>query len=142
MSQEIINVLNYLGEQLGIAIDWSSENVWPQVMDILGRYRLFELATTGIWLVIELAMLIFAALAFKSMFKNYMAFKKSGETNFWWFKNYGCTYLTDFGVVGLTIGGLCVLFGLMRIPTNIEELFRWAIIPEIQYLEMLKGLMG
>ena len=68
MSQEIINVLNYLGEQLGIAIDWSSENVWPQVMDILGRYRLFELATTSIWLVIELAMLIFAALAFKSMF--------------------------------------------------------------------------
>ena len=48
MSQEIINVLNYLGEQLGIAIGWTSENVWPQVMDILGRYRLFELATTGI----------------------------------------------------------------------------------------------
>lgn len=43
MSQEIINVLNYLGEQLGIAIDWTSENIWPQVMDILGRYRLFEI---------------------------------------------------------------------------------------------------
>ena len=56
MSQEIINALNYLGEQFGIAIDWSSENVWPHVMDILERYRLFEFTTTGIWLVIELAM--------------------------------------------------------------------------------------
>ena len=28
MSQEIINVLNHLSEQIGIAIDWSSENVW------------------------------------------------------------------------------------------------------------------
>ena len=47
MSEEIIKVLDYLGAQIGIAIDWSSENVWPQVTDILGRYRLFELATTG-----------------------------------------------------------------------------------------------
>ena len=64
MSQEIINVLNYLGEQLGIAIDWSSENVWPQVMDILGRYRLFELATTGIWLVIEVGYADFCCTCF------------------------------------------------------------------------------
>ena len=142
MSQEIINVLNYLGEQLGIAIDWSSENVWPQVMDILGRYRLFELATTGIWLVIELAMLIFAALAFKSMFKNYMTFKKTGETNFWWYKSYGSACLTGFGAVGLAAGILCTLFGLIGVPVDIEELFKWAIIPEIQYLEMLKGLMA
>ena len=69
MSQEIINVLNYLGEQLGIAIDWSSENVWPQVVDILGRYRLFELVTTGIWLVIELAMLILPRLLLRVCLK-------------------------------------------------------------------------
>lgn len=142
MSEEIIKVLNHLAEQLGIAIDWSAENVWPQVTDILGRYRLFELATTGIWLVIELAMLIFAALAFKSMFKNYMTFNKSGETNFWWFKSYGSACLTGFGVVGLAAGILCTVFGLVDIPVNIEELFKWAIIPEIQYLEMLKGLMA
>ena len=60
MSQEIINVLNYLGEQIGIAIDWTSENVWPQVMDILGRYRLFELITTGICLFVEIVMLVCA----------------------------------------------------------------------------------
>ena len=142
MNEEIIKVLDYLSAQIGIAIDWSSENVWPQVMDVLGRYRLFELTTTGIWLVIELAMLIFVAFAFKSMFKNYMTFKKTGETNFWWLKSYGSTCLTGFGVVGLTAGISCMFFGLIGLPANIEELFKWAIIPEIQYLEMLKGLMG
>lgn len=142
MSQEIINVLNYLGEQLGIAIDWTSENIWPQVMDILGRYRLFELATTGIWLVIELAMLIFAALAFKSMFKNYMAFKKSDETNFWWFKSYGSACLTGFGVAGLSVGILCTVFGLIGLPVDIEELFKWVFIPEIQFLELFKTITG
>ena len=142
MSQEIINVLNYLGEQLGIAIDWSSENVWPQVMDILGRYRLFELVTTGIWLVIELAMLVFAALTFKSMFKNYMTFKKSGETNFWWFKSYGSTCLTGFGTVGLAVGIICTVLGLVGVPIDIEELFKWAFIPEIQFLELFKSVTG
>lgn len=142
MSEEIIEVLDYLGSQIGIVIDWSSENVWPQVMDILGRYRLFELVTTGIWLVIELAMLIFAALAFKSMFKNYMTLKKSGETNFWWYKSNGFVWLTGFGTVGLAAIILCTIFGLVGMLVGIEEFFKWAIIPEIQYLEMLKGLMA
>ena len=142
MSEEIIKVLDYLGEQFGIAIDWSSENVWPQVMDILGRYRLFELATTGFWLVIELVMLISAAFAFKSMFKNYLTFKKSGETNFWWYKIYGSACLTGFGAVGLAANIVCTIIGLVGISVDIEELFKWAIIPEIQYLEMLKGLMA
>jgi hypothetical protein len=87
-------------------------------------------------------MLIFAALAFKSMFKNYMTFKKSGEINFWWYKCYSSACLTGFGTVGLTAGILCTIFGLVGVPNNIEELFKWAIIPEIQYLEMLKGLIG
>ena len=77
MSQEIINVLEYLSNQLGIAIDWTSENVWPQVMDILGRYRLFKLATTGIWLVVEVVMAVVAFFVLKSMAKDYMKIKKN-----------------------------------------------------------------
>ena len=141
MSQEIINVLNYLAEQIGIAIDWSSENVWPQVMEILGRYRLFELATIGFWIIVKIAMLIFALIAFKSMFKNYMTFKENGETNFWWFKSYGSACLTGFGVITMFAGALCAVFGLFSLPYDIEEIFKWLIVPEIQYLEMLKGLM-
>ena len=142
MSQEIIKVLDYLAQQLGVAIDWSAENVWPQVTDILGRYRLFKLATTSLWIVVEIAMLIFALITFKSMFKNYMTFKKNGETNFWWFKSYGSACLTGFGVVTMAAGILCAIFGLIGLPCDIEEIFKWLIIPEIQYLEMLKGLMG
>ena len=141
MSEEIIKVLDYLGAQIGIAIDWSSENVWPQVMDILGRYRLFELSTTGFWIVVKIAMLIFALIVFKSMSKNYMTFKKNGETNFWWAKNYGAVYLTSFGVATMAAGILCAMVGLIGLPYDIEEVFRWLIVPEIQYLEMLKGFM-
>ena len=141
MSKEIIEVLDYLGAQIGIAIDWSSENVWPQVTDILGRYRLFELSITSFWIAVEIAMLIFAFIAFKSMFKNYTTFKENGETNFWWFKSYGSPCLTSFGVAVMAVGMLCVAYGLIGLPRDIIEIFRWLIIPEVQYLEMLKGFM-
>lgn len=49
---------------------------------------------------------------------------------------------TNFGAVGLIVGVLCTVFGLIGVPVDIEELFKWAIIPEIQYLEMLKGLIA
>lgn len=62
MSQEIIKVLEYLSNQLGIAIDWTSENVWPQVIEILGRYRLLKLVEIGGWLIAEVIMVVAAFL--------------------------------------------------------------------------------
>ena len=141
MSEEIINVLNHLAEQLGIAIDWTTENVWPQVMSVLGRYRLFELVSTSFWLIIEVAMLIIAAIIFKKMAKNYMNIKKTKEDNFWWWRGYCSNNLTGFGAVLMTIGILFAVLSLVGIPFDIDELFKWVIVPEIKYLEMLKGLM-
>lgn len=142
MSEEIINVLNYLGEQLGIAIDWTSENVWPQVMDTLGRYRLFELVSTGFWLIIEVVMVFGAFLTFKRMAKDYMKIKADQEDNFWWRRRYGDNELTGFGWALFIISFLLGVTSVITIPIDIGEMFKWLIIPEIQYLEMLKGLMA
>lgn len=142
MNQEIINVLNYLGEQLGIAIDWTSENVWPQVMDILGRYRLFELVSTGFWLIVEIVMAICAFLLFKEMAKNYMKIEANHEDNFWWYRDYGSSDLSIFGLVLLIISVIMSVTSVVLIPINIGEMFKWLIVPEIKYLEMLKGLMA
>lgn len=142
MNQEIINVLNYLGEQLGIAIDWISENVWPQVMDILGRYRLFELVSTGFWLIVEIVMAICAFLLFKEMAKNYMKIEANHEDNFWWYRDYGSSDLSIFGLVLLIISVIMSVTSVVLIPINIGEMFKWLIVPEIKYLEMLKGLMA
>ena len=141
MSEEIIKVLDYLGEQLGIAIDWTSENVWPQVMDILGRYRLFELTTTGIWLFVEIIMLVCALVIFKKMINSFISFKKNNESNFWWQKGYYSNYLTGFGTTIMIIGICCAIFGIVGVTVDIGEIFKWLIVPEIKYLEMLKGLM-
>ena len=141
MSQEIINVLNYLGEQLGIAIDWTSENVWPQVMDILGRYRLFELVSTGFWLIMDVVMVFGAFLILKRMAKGYMKIKADQKDNLWWRRRYGGNELTGFGRALLIISLLLGVISVISIPIDISEMFKWFIIPEIKYLEMLKGFI-
>ena len=141
MSEEIIKVLDYLGEQLGIAIDWTSENVWPQVMDILGRYRLFELVSTGFWLIMEVIMVFSAFLILKRMVKDYMKIKADQEDNFWWRRRYGDNEPTGFGWMLFIISLLLGVTSVITIPIDIGEMFKWLIVPEIKYLEMLKGLM-
>ena len=141
MSEEIIKVLDYLGEQFGIAIDWTSENVWPQVMDILGRYRLFELVSTGFWLIMEVIMVFSAFLILKRMAKDYMKIKADQEDNFWWRRRYGDNEPTGFGWMLFIISLLLGVTSVITIPIDIGEMFKWLIVPEIKYLEMLKGLM-
>ena len=141
MSEEIIKVLDYLGEQLGIAIDWTSENVWPQVMDILGRYRLFELVSTGFWLIMEIIIVFSVFLILKRMAKDYTKIKADQEDNFWWRRRYGDNELTGFGWALFIISLLLGVTSVITIPIDIGEMFKWLIVPEIKYLEMLKGLM-
>lgn len=38
VSEQIIEVLEYLGEKFGVAIDWSSDNVLPMVKELCAKY--------------------------------------------------------------------------------------------------------
>ena len=141
MSQEIINVLNYLGEQLGIAIDWSSENIWPQIMDILGRYRLMEIVYSCLWIIIQSAFIVYALVVFVKCFKASVKIKVTKQDNFWWYSAYSANWMSNAGAVLLIIAGIFGLTSLCILPIEVGDLLRWIIVPEIEYLEMLKGLM-
>ena len=142
MSQEIIKVLDYLAQQLGVVIDWSAENVWPQVMNILGRYRLLEMISSSLMIVAEIAMIIFGLVVAIKCIKANAKIRATKEDNFWWYRGYSSNCLSG---AGITLALTAAFFGiraLFIVPADIGELLRWAIVPEIQYLEMLKGLMG
>lgn len=50
VSEQIIEVLDHLGQQLGIAIDWSSQNVLPYLQDLFFRYVSYEITRRWIWI--------------------------------------------------------------------------------------------
>lgn len=33
MDNSIIEAMEYLGQKIGVAVDWTSETVWPQVIE-------------------------------------------------------------------------------------------------------------
>ena len=142
MSEEIIKVLDYLGAQIGIAIDWSAENVWPQVMDILGRYRLLEMISSGLMIIAEIAMIVAGLIVAIKCIKANAKIRATKEDNFWWYRGYSSTWLSGAGTILVIVAALFGVGALFMIPIDIGDLLRWAIVPEIQYLEMLKGLMG
>ena len=142
MSQEIIKVLDYLAQQLGVVIDWSAENVWPQVMDILGRYRLLEMISSGLMIVTEIAMIVAGLIVAIKCIKANAKIRATKEDNFWWYKGYSSTQLSGAGTTLVIVADFFGIGALFMIPVDIGDLLRWAIVPEIQYLEMLKGLMG
>ncbi len=139
MSQEIIKVLDYLAQQLGIAIDWSAENIWPQVMDVLGRYRLLEMISSGLMIVAEIAMIVFGLIVAIKCIKANMKVRATKESNFWWHKGYSSTWLSGAGTTLVLVAAFFGIGALFMIPVDIGDLLRWAIVPEIQYLELLRG---
>ena len=141
MSQEIINVLNYLGEKLGIAIDWSSENVWPQIMDILGRYRLMEIVYSCLWIIIQSAFIVYALVVFVKCFKASNKIRTTKQDNFWWYSGYASNWLSSAGMFLVITAGFFGGASLFTLPIKVGDLLKWLIIPEVKYIEMLKGLM-
>ena len=139
MSTEIINVLNYICEKLGIAIDFTAENVMPQVMDILSRYRLLKITEIGIWCFIFVILAIVFVRFGKSFVSNYKLCNTSKEENYWW------AYSTYFGEVQpkpiSIIYVVCLVSYIMIavITSDIGDFLKWILVPEIKYLELLKS---
>lgn len=141
MSQEIINVLNYIGEKIGIAIDWTADNVLPQVLDILNRYRILQIVGFLMWLL-GFAVLAIGFIYFgKIVLRNYQSCYNNKNDNLWFsYSNYwGHVEWRAPGVIYTIALVVYLLFVLIGTPIVVSELLEWILIPEIQYLEMLKG---
>lgn len=58
LSNEIIKVLEYLGEKLGITIDWTSNNVIPYLEQLCSKFIKWEIGTSIGWIVFMFILVI------------------------------------------------------------------------------------
>lgn len=118
-SDQIIQVLDYLGEKLGVSIDWTSENILPYVQTLCSKYINWEIATSIVWLVVGIALIILAIIAFK------------GARN---------PNINDEGFLYLVFIVL-LIFGILIIFTQIFDIIKCIYIPELQIYEYIKYSM-
>ena len=68
VSEQIIQVLDNLGEKFGLAIDWSSENILPYVNELMNKAVSYELWMNIVPLVfVGVGMIIFWTVFFKTI---------------------------------------------------------------------------
>lgn len=54
VSQQIIDVMDSLFLRFGVAVDWTSENVFPYIQELAGKFITYEIATSCMYIVIAL----------------------------------------------------------------------------------------
>lgn len=65
ISDEIIKILEYLCDKIGITVDWTSNNVLPYLEQICEKFIRYEIGTSIAWLIIGVICLFFTKWAFK-----------------------------------------------------------------------------
>lgn len=130
---QIIQVLEYLAEKMGVTIDWGQQNVLPYVQQLCEKYIRYELATSVMWEVIGL-MLVASSIGWVRAIR--FCAKKFCEEN-------GCgeeiwLYAEILCIVMLVA---CVLTGIAIIPNQADDIMRCIFCPEAQIYLYINSLM-
>lgn len=131
-SQEIINVLNYLCQKFGIAIDWTSENVMPYLEDLCARYISYEVFTSITWMVVIPAITLIVGIIVAILHK------KAKEVN-WDFYNRAAP---TFAVIFWIVFGIMAFASICVICTQVFDIIECNTLPEKVILEYLETLVN
>ena len=148
MSQEIITVLEYICKKMGIVIDWTAANVWPQILEILSRYRILMFVELGLGLAVSLFMIFILCKLWYNIIGAYVKTESTKEDSFWW--DYHKYYGSNSGYIGIkdkliavSVVSLFVsMFSIVGVIVNTRELIEWIILPELQFLELFNQIIS
>lgn len=130
MSTEIIKVLDYIGEKVGITIDWTSENVIPYVQELCSKYINYEIATSIAWLVLGVILLVIAIVCFVAAKKVWKQADGWMDTD----EEFG------FGVLAI-MACSALIIGTVIIGYQVMDIIACLTFPEKIILEYVKILM-
>lgn len=145
MSEEIIKVLDYITDKLGVAIDWTAENVMPYIEEVIGKFVTYNIVKCSFWVAIGLTlMFIFVGMLRIPKKSKKKCLQNKEDTMLYWYKS-SCeeVKMDDDAMCAFVVGcGALFLIGMAFIGCNIGDLIKWSIIPEMALLEEIKCLMS
>lgn len=134
VSEQIIEVIDALCAKVGIAIDWTGENVLPYIETLCGKLINYEVGTSIAYIVIFLALIagsIVAVKKFKPVFKNGLDNSKSYEI--------GWEMATAFSIIGLVI---FYIISLIVVVGQIMDIVKCMTFPEMYVFEYVQGIIS
>ena len=141
MSSEIIKVLDHIAKQLGVAIDWTSQNIMPQLMDIFNRYSQLEITKSIIFILINICIICCMVWLSKIIYKDYKKSKEIKNSTIFMDYYYGRPELSCTGTSIVVIMTFLIIANFISIICNIDNLLSWIFVPEIKTLKLLQGMV-
>lgn len=135
VSEQIIQVIDVLCAKVGIAIDWTSENVLPYVEVLCEKLVKYEIGTSiarmVIWLILSLGSIVVIK-KFKPIFKAGLERDK---------------YSFDIGwemATGFACAVLAALYinTIVTVNDEIMDIIKCATFPEMYVFEYVQGLIN
>lgn len=143
MSQEIIKVLEYLGDKLGIAIDWTAENIIPYAEELFKRYITLKITYASIGTFIGLVVAIIVIILLVKLIKGLIQTKKENTCTMLWDMYKGGDILpSGLGLFVIIVTAIGIIMAIIVLGINITSLIDWIIIPEIEFVKDIKYMLG
>lgn len=120
ISTQVIDVLDYLCEKFGVAIDWSQETIVPYIQELSERYISWEMSTSIAWIIIAVLLFLIPSIIAITLDIKY---RISGGV------------LVAIGMFGIIIS--CVVIGC-----QIFDILRCVYFPELQVLKYIESLLS
>ena len=122
MGNEIIKVLDNLGEKFGIAIDWSSKNVFPYLQDLTKRIVNYEIMNHFIWIGVSIiGLIILTVIRIKV--------KKNKDIDY------------DDRLVATIVCSICIVMLLAVMIINISDIVKVINMPEATVIKYIQDIV-
>lgn len=133
MSEEIIKVLDAVCNKIGIAVDWSAENITPQIVDVITRYGHYLLANAIAGLAFGIILIPIAFMCTKKA--AYIFVQCDRDSDSYWYDHDCMAQLVISCLGGAAV--LCFIAGIVFIIDDIGAIIKCATIPDIYAAEQI-----
>ena len=149
-SEQFKEVFELICDKMGVAIDWTQENVVPYVTELCERYVTFNIIEEVIgivcWSLIMIGCVVGAIAIFKDFKKLDKVKEKGVSRTLYWIKDISYYNgkdwdLTFFGYASVIIGAALFIVSIPFLILSISELLKWCFIPEVQIIEEISILL-
>lgn len=143
VSEQIIEVLEYLCSKVGLVIDWSSaklnDDLIPYFKDLTARYTQFKAIDHGIGAGVGLLLTVIAIVFIIRIIHCYRLCDSGKMKDSFWANHYG---MTDQGMIFAAIFGILLVIGLTLLFINLYYMIKWICVPDIQMLETIQNYLS
>lgn len=104
-SEQFIEVFNFLASQIGIIIDWTSENVVPYMQDFSSRFVRYEIAKSATWIIIMIIIPLILFVLAKMATKEHMEadYYSEGILMFFAWIFFAIAFIASFIVISFQV---------------------------------------